>query len=165
MTQQALVLGVGNLLLQDEGIGIHALERLRAGYELPPGVEFIDGGVMGLDLLPYLDGVTDLLIIDAVESGRPAGALIRLEGDAIPATLALKMSIHQVGLQDVLATSKLQGMAPSRIVLWGMQPACIDWGVELSVSVAAQLGDLVEAVAGELDSWGLPIKRKPSVCD
>lgn len=160
MAVKTLVLGVGNILLQDEGVGVQALERLRADYDVPPGVELIDGGVMGLDLLPCLDGVTHLLIIDAVESGQPAGTLIRLEGEAIRATLALKMSIHQVGLQEVLAAGTLQGMIPAHIVLWGMQPACFDWGTDLSAVVAAQLDPLVEAVAAELDDWGLPTRRR-----
>jgi hydrogenase maturation protease len=156
----ALVLAVGNFLLQDEGLGVRALERLLDSYVLPPEVEAIDGGTMGLDLLPYFVGLTDLLLIDAVETGQEPGTIVRLEGDAIPAALALKMSVHQVGLQEVLATSKLQGTAPSRIVLWGMQPASFEWELRLSPIVEARIGALVDAVVGELCSWGLDIHNK-----
>ena len=148
-----LVLGIGNILLQDEGLGIHALERLTQDYVLPPGVRGMDGGVMGLDLLPYLEESAALLLIDAVQTGQPPGTLIRLEGEAIPATLALKMSMHQAGLQELLATSQLQGTLPSKVVLWGMEPANIDWGLGLSAPVVAGLDALVRAVVRELREW------------
>ena len=153
-----VVLGLGNILLQDEGLGIRALERLRTRYRLPPAVQALDGGVMGLDLLPYLDDVDALLVIDAVQTGRLAGSLVRLEDEAIPAALAVKMSVHQVGLQELLATSRLQGTLPPRVVLWGMEPAAIEWGLDLSPSVAASLDELVDAVARELRDWHLAIE-------
>jgi len=160
MTQRrALVLGVGNLLLRDEGLGVQALERLRAVCDLPPEVETLDGGVRGLDLLPYLEGFADLLILDAVETGQAPGTLVRLEGEAIRAALAVKLSIHQVGLQEVLAASQLQGTVPERLVLWGMQPAVFDWGTDLTAAVAAQLDSLVTAAAGELETWGWQVGR------
>jgi hydrogenase maturation protease len=157
--QKTRVLGVGNILLQDEGIGVQALECLRACYHLPRGVQALDGGVLGLDLLPYIEGVDNLLILDAIETGQAPGTLLRLEGDAIHARLALKMSIHQVGLQEVLATLALQGKLPARVVLWGVQPASLDWGVELSPAVAMRLNDLVDAAAAELCEWGLAVRR------
>jgi hydrogenase maturation protease len=150
-----LVLGIGNILLQDEGLGIHALERLTQDYYLPPAVQLMDGGVMGLDLLPYLEDSSTLLVIDAVQTGQPPGTLVRLERDAIPATLALKMSMHQAGLQELLATSQLQGTLPTKVVLWGMEPANLDWGLDLSAPVAAGLETLVQAIVGELRDWGV----------
>ncbi len=154
---RTLVLGLGNILLQDEGLGVRALERLTAAHPLPDRVEALDGGTMGLELLPYLDGVTDLLITDAVDTGQPPGTLVRLEGDAIPAALSLKMSMHQVGLQDLLATSRLRGTMPQRLVVWGIQPASLDWGVDLSPPVQAALDGLVQAAVQELRGWGIPI--------
>jgi hydrogenase maturation protease len=148
------VLGIGNILLQDEGLGVRAIERLLERYRLPSEVLAIDGGTMGLDLLPYLGDAASLLIVDAVQFDRPDGGLIRLEGDEIPATLALKLSLHQVGLQELLAASALQGTVPGRMVLWGIEPRSVAWGLELSPPVAARLDDLVDAVVGELESWG-----------
>lgn len=150
-----LVLGIGNILLQDEGLGVHALERLIQDYCVPSAIQLVDGGVMGLDLLPYLEDLLTLLVIDAVQTGQPPGTLIRLEGDAIPATLALKMSMHQAGLQELLATSQLQGTSPSKVVLWGMEPANVDWGLDLSAPVAAGLDALVQAIVGELRDCGV----------
>jgi hydrogenase maturation protease len=165
MLSSILVLGVGNVLLQDEGIGVHAVQRLNERYRLPPNVRVADGGVQGLDLLPMLDGVESLLVVDAIDTGGSPGAIVRLEGEAIPAALALKMSMHQVGLQDLLGLSRLQGTLPSRVVLWGMQPAAIDWGLELSPAVAARLDGLVEAVAGELGDWGVAVESLGGTAD
>jgi hydrogenase maturation protease len=145
-----LVLGLGNVLLQDEGLGVRALERLTARYDMPAGVRAIDGGTLGLDLLPYLEDVRALIVIDAVRTGRPAGSLIRLVDQEIMPLLALKLSVHQVGLRELLGVSQLMGTHPPRVVLWGMEPGCMDWGLSLSPAVDTALDDLVEAVAGEL---------------
>jgi len=157
-----LVLGLGNILLTDEGLGVRAVERLADTYDMPEHVELLDGGTLGLDLLPRLAGVDTLLLVDAVKSGGPPGALIRLEGDAIQAALTVKMSVHQVGLQELLAVSAFQGTRPSQIVLWGMEPAAIDWGLELAPPVAARLDALVEAVAQELQVWGVRLVQRPA---
>jgi hydrogenase maturation protease len=165
MAPSILVLGVGNILLTDEGLGVRAVERLAAAHDLPENVEVLDGGTLGLDLLPRLAGVDALLLVDAVKAGGQAGgqpgALVRLEGDAIQAALAVKMSVHQVGLQELLAVSAFQGTLPPQIVLWGMEPAEIDWGLELSGPVAARLDALAEAVAQELRTWGADLARRP----
>lgn len=145
-----LVLGIGNILMQDEGLGVRAVERLQALYRLPPEVRAVDGGVMGLDLLPYLEDAKRVLILDAVQIGRPPGSIVRLESEQIPAALALKTSIHQVGLQEVLAVGRLRDTLPVHIALWGMQPASLEMGTDLSPVVSAALDGLVEGVAKEL---------------
>jgi hydrogenase maturation protease len=147
-----LVLGIGNILMQDEGLGVRAVERLKERYHLPPEVRATDGGVMGLDLLPYLEDAERVLILDAVQTGRPPGTLVRLEGQDIPVTLALKTSIHQVGLQEVLAVGRFRGTLPNRITLWGVEPAAVEIGTDLSPVVSAALDDLAEAVAEE-EGW------------
>jgi len=155
--RRILVLGVGNLLLSDEGLGLRALERLSQAYRLPTDIELMDGGTMGIYLLPYLDGVTDLLVIDCVQSDQPPGVPVRLEGAAIPAALAHKISVHQVGLQELLAVSQIQGSPPSRIVVWGMGPDSLDPGIGCSPVVEARIDELVHEVAQELRSWGVEI--------
>jgi len=157
MERRILVLGLGNILLQDEGLGVRAAELLAARYRLPPDVQVMDGGVMGLDLLPHLEGVSHLLITDAVQTGWPPGSLVRLEGEAIPAALSLKMSMHQVGLQELLALAGFQGTLPEQVVLWGLEPASLEWGLELSPPVAAQIDALVDAAVGELRAWGVEL--------
>jgi hydrogenase maturation protease len=151
-----LVLGLGNIILRDEGLGVRACERLLERYTLAETVDALDGGTLGLHLLPYLDGVRDLLIIDAVRADEPPGSLVRLEGDAIPAALAHKMSMHQFGLAELLAVGSLQGSLPQRIVLWGMVPTVMEPGLDLTEPVAANLEALVDAVANELAAWGAP---------
>jgi len=155
MERRILVLGLGNILLQDEGLGVRAVERMAARYRLPPDVQVMDGGVMGLDLLPYLEGISHLLITDAVQTGQPAGSLVRLEGEAIPAALQVKMSMHQVGLQELMALAGFQGTLPEQVVLWGLEPASLEWGLELSAPIAAQIDALVDAAMGELRAWGV----------
>jgi hydrogenase maturation protease len=159
-----LVLGIGNILLRDEGAGIRALERLRARYLLPKPVQALDGGTMGLDLLPYIEQASSLLILDTVRTGRSPGSLVRLERDEIPAALALKLSVHQVGFQELLAASLFRQTLPSRLVLWGIEPAVVNWGLELSAPVAASLDDLAGAAALELQNWGVPIEPVHVVC-
>lgn len=154
-TNKILVLGVGNLLLADEGIGVLVVEALRTRYSFPPHVELLDGGTLGLDLLYYLEGVDRLLIVDAVETGRPAGSVIRLADEQVPAFLARKVSPHQVGIPDMLFAAQLRDLYPQQIVLWGVQPAWLELGLDLSPPVAARLDFLVEAVCAELTAWGV----------
>jgi hydrogenase maturation protease len=135
---------------------VRAYERLLERYTLTEGVEALDGGTLGLHLLPYLDGVRNLLILDAVRADEPPGTLIRLEGDAIPVALSHKMSMHQFGLSELLAVGSIQGSLPERLVLWGMVPTVMEPGLDLTEPVAASLDALVEAVVGELAAWGVP---------
>jgi hydrogenase maturation protease len=152
-TPRILVLGLGNILLQDEGVGVRAAQRLAANENLPKGVQTLDGGTRGLDLLPYLTGVNNLLLLDAVDADQPPGSLVRLQGDEIHATLKIKTSMHQVGLRELLAVSKFRGTLPKRIVLWGIQPAVLDWGMALSPIVRAQLDELVYNALLEIEQW------------
>ncbi len=151
MGPRILVLGLGNILLSDEGLGVAAIERLTATHRLGAEVEVLDGGTMGLDLLYRLEGVGHLIIVDAIRSGGAPGDIMRLEGDEIPKMLATKMSMHQVGLQELLAVSELRGALPAHVVLWGMEPAWLDWGTSLTPAIAGQLDALVEAVACEVE--------------
>ena len=157
-----LVLGVGNLLLSDEGVGLRVVERLVTTYTLPEQVQVLDGGTLGLDLLYYLadeDGrpVENLLIVDAVEMGKAAGTLLRLEGEEIPAFLSMKMSPHQIGIPDMLFAARLRDIYPHHVVLWGVQPGTLDVGLDLSPPVSAQVDVLVTHVLAELDRWGICI--------
>lgn len=155
MPPRIVVLGLGNVLLRDEGLGVCALEALRGRYALPPGVACVDGGVLGLDLLAYVEDPECLLVLDAVVSGRPPGTLVRLEDAAVPCGLSLKLSPHQLALADILALSLLRGTVPPRLVVWGMEPADLRPGFGLSGEVEARLDALVEAAACELRGWGV----------
>ena len=155
-----LVLGLGNILLGDEGVGIRVVERLQARYDLPDEVQVLDGGTLGLDLLPYVEDADRLLVVDAMELGAEPGTIARLEGKEVPAYLGVKVSPHQVGLADLMAVTRLRGQFPSELVLWGVQPAVIAVGIDLSPVVEAQVEPLVEKVVAELQQWDILVTRK-----
>lgn len=159
--RRILVLGLGNILLGDEGLGVRVVEQLEARYVLPPEVQIVDGGVVGLDLWSYLEGVTHLLVVDAVQMGAEPGTLVRLADEAIPQGLPLKMSLHQTGLPELLALARLQETLPQKVVVWGMEPAVLEPGLALSPTVAARLERLVTAVTDELRGWGVIMEPKP----
>jgi hydrogenase maturation protease len=143
---KTLVLGAGNLLLSDEGAGLRVVEQLVTTYDLPEEVMALDGGTLGLYLLHDLEGVDDLLIVDAVEMGEEPGTLLRMEGEELPSFPFLKMSPHQIGIPDMLFAARLRDIYPRHVVLWGIQPAYLDVGLELSPPVAAQIDVLVTKV-------------------
>jgi hydrogenase maturation protease len=152
---RTLVLGLGNVLLGDEGIGVWVAASLGRELEFPPDVAVLEGGTLGLDLLPRLEGVERLLLIDAVKLGREPGEIVRLEGDAVPAALDVKISPHQVGVQDLLAAARLLGREPPLVVLWGMEPERLDPGTAFSPRVAEALPRLRDGVLEELWLWGV----------
>ena len=158
-----LVLGIGNLLLQDEGAGVRAVEEFERRYAIPVGVELLDGGTSGIELLQYIQGKDCLILIDVVKSGNPPGTLIRLEGQNVPALFQKKISPHQLGLSDLLATAQLIDRMPKRVVLFGIEPKSIETGLEMSEEVGGTIGRLADMVALELASLGLNVTPKPAV--
>jgi len=157
-----LVLGVGNLLLSDEGVGVHVIKRLVENYQLPEEVQVLDGGTLGMDLLYYLEGAENLILIDAVETRKEAGTLVRLEGDEVPAFLSMKMSPHQVGVPDMLAAAKLKDVFPKQLVLWGIQPELLEIGLDLSPTVEAKVETIIQNVLEQLEIWGHQVVPRPN---
>jgi len=153
---RVLVLGIGNSIMTDDGIGVKVAQALQSEYRFPPQVEVVDGGTLGLDLLPKFEGVSHLVMIDAVETGSKPGARVRLEGEELPIALETKVSPHQMGLKDLLAVAQLMGHAPGQMVLIGVQPASTEVGTELTPAVAAEFNAMKEAVLCELEQIGLP---------
>jgi hydrogenase maturation protease len=146
-----LILGVGNLLLSDEGVGIHAVRRLYETWTLPADMEIVDGGTAGLNLLVYLEGVNRLVIIDAVETGGPPGTLVRIAGEKVPAYMALKVSPHEITLPDFLAAAKLRDLYPNEVIIWGIQPKSLEVGIDLTPDLEAKLDTLVNCVIQEFN--------------
>lgn len=153
-----LVMGLGNVILRDEGLGVHALQRLTERYTLPDEVETIDAGALGLSLLAFLDGVEDVLIIDAVHGGGRSGTLVRLEGEEIARAQARRLLPQDVRLHELIALHGMEGSSPQRIVLWGMEPETSEPGLELTSECEARLDALVDAVVQELRSWGVDVQ-------
>ena len=150
-----LVLGLGNLLMTDDAFGGRAVENLRARFAFPDGVRVVDGGTLGLDLLPMFEGVERLPIIDALNMGAPPGSVFRLAGEEVPRALATKVSVHQMGAQDLLAVAELQGHLPAELVVWGVQPASVEMSLEMTPAVAAAMDEVLEGVCRDLRHWGI----------
>lgn len=150
-----LVLGIGNLFMTDDAVGVKLVQRLQEEYRFPPDVAVIDGGTMGISLLPLLEGIERLLVVDAIEKGRDPGTLIRLAGYDLRFRFKFKISCSQIGVEDLLAAAKLLGWLPREVVMWGVQPALLDCGTELSPVVAEQFDTLLERVLEELSGWSV----------
>ena len=144
---RVLILGIGNLLLSDEGVGVHAV-RCLAQKELPPGVEILDGGTSGADLVDHLEGRTKVIVIDAAAGDGQPGTLYRCEArDLIEQEGAL--SLHEFGLADSLHMAERLGCAPQRVIVLGVQPATMEPGMELSPAVAAVLPEVLRLALAE----------------
>jgi hydrogenase maturation protease len=155
-----LVLGLGNILLGDEGVGVRVVERLEELYHVPKEAQVMDGGTLALDLLPYVEDADQLLVIDAVDMGAAPGTTVRIVDEQVPVFLGTKVSPHQMGLADILSAARLRGYFPSELVLWGVQPGVIDTTLDLSPPVAAQVDVLVDGVLADLSQWGIEPTRK-----
>ncbi len=149
---RTLVLGLGNLVHTDDGVGVHAIRELQSDPRVPHDVVLLDGGTLGMALLSHISGVRRLLVIDAMDVGEPSGTLLRFEGASLRG-LPGKASVHQLGFADLMVALQLLGESPGEIVVLGVQPESTDWRAELTPPVAKALGPLVECVIAQLQSW------------
>lgn len=151
--KRVVVLGVGNLLLRDEGVGIHAVRRL-ASLDWPPGVEVVDGGTAGLELLSYFEDADMMVVIDCLDAGTAPGTIYRIpvaELDLDDETRDA-VSLHEMRMTDVLVLARRMGKLPPTVV-YGIQPAAIAWGLELSPEVANVLPRLVKLIKSDVSLW------------
>lgn len=162
---RAVVLGIGNILLSDDGIGVHAVNALVAGYDLPPEVEVIDGGTSAMDCLDQIAGADLLLIADCMHSGREIGGITRLEGDELHAFFRTRLSPHQIGLAEVMAALQLRGIAPQRTVLIGIEPESLAVGTAPTLRLAKRVPAMAIMLAAELMTAGLDLMPKIPACD
>jgi len=153
---------MGNILLEDEGLGIRALEALQRDYALPEGVETLDGGTTGMGLLDDIAGRDCLLVLDAVQTGEPPGTLVEMRGDRVPVYFGIRVTPHQLGLADVLATLELSGERPREVTVLGLVPASLEMSLELSPLIGERLNLLVQAAVSELARLGYPPERRPA---
>ena len=145
-----LVIGMGNVLMQDEGIGVRAVEELDCRYELPAHVRVVDGGTTGMELFEPMRTADFLIIADAVNFDRPTGSLVRIADKEINAFFQTKISNHQLGLSDLLALLAMRGETPRRVVIIGMVPHSLENRLGLSEQAAAGLDAMVEMLLKEL---------------
>lgn len=156
-----LVLGVGNILLTDEGIGVRVIEALEQRYALPEGVEVLDGGTAGMELLDTMANRTHLIIVDAVVSRKSEpGALLILRDDEVPTLFNNKISPHQLGLSDVLSALRFTDEFPGSITLVGIIPESLEPHIGLTPVVQASLEPALAAVLSALQSAGVTATPK-----
>lgn len=154
-----VVLGVGNTLLSDEGIGVRAIEQLQQDYILPPEVVVIDGGTTGMEMLDDLSKCDHIIIIDAVRSGKAPASIVRLADEQVPVFFKTKLSPHQIGLSDVLATLAFIDEQPGGVTVIGVEPVSLATGMSLSPQVEARLPELMDLVVTELRELGVVVKN------
>jgi len=155
-----LVLGLGNILLSDEGVGVRVVEALEAGWTLPDGVEVVDGGTTGMELFDIVADRDCLIVADAVNAAGPPGSVIRLENDDIRVIFETHFSPHQLGLSDLLAALRLVDKAPARVVVIGVVPENLSLGLDLSSVVAAGRDQALERIVEELTALGAALRLK-----
>jgi hydrogenase maturation protease len=150
--KRTLILGIGNLILKDEGIGVHVVRALEE-KKLPPGVDLVDGGTATMDLLSVIRESERIIVIDAMKAGGKPGTIYRCLPEDLMGSSERPLSLHQLGLLDVLGMSRQLGGNPS-VVIIGVEPKEISWGLELTQELQAALPKTVKAVEKELRGWG-----------
>jgi hydrogenase maturation protease len=151
--ERKVVLGLGNTLNSDEGVGVQALALVAGRLGADSSFEALDGGTLGLNLLPLVEECSHLLLLDAVNAGASPGTVVELKRDEIPLFSGIKMSEHQITFQEVLGLADMRGKLPPFVHLIGVQPADLSIGLELSAIVKAALPDVVERAMAVLQSW------------
>ena len=155
-----VVLGLGNVLLGDDGIGAAAIARIERDYRLPPGVRLVEGGTLGLSLLGVVAEAEHMILVDAVFVDRPPGALVRIDGADVADAVRDRLSPHQVGVADLLEAARLIDRYPTSVTLLGLAPESLDLAVVRSRAVDRGLDELVAAVVREVESLGHKMVRE-----
>ena len=148
--QRTLILGVGNLILSDDGVGIHAVRLLQKKVKFDESVQVVDGGTCGLDLLQYLEGIDRLIVLDAAKPDHSPGKITRITGVKVPAYLSIKTSPHEIGLPELLFAAKLTDIYPKEVVIFCVEALSLETGIELSPIVEKQVDNLIQQVQAEI---------------
>ena len=149
---RTLVLGLGNTIRSDDGVGVAALRCLEEDPRVPGAVDLVEGGTKGLELVSYISGMSRLLVLDAVDVGAVAGTIVSMRGTEL-GSLPGNGNAHDLALADILNALRLLGQEPQETVLLGMQPGTTELGTSLSKSVESSLPRLVEAAIAQLSLW------------
>ena len=151
---RVLIMGIGNTLLQDDGAGVHVTEQLKKSNQLDGNTKFVDGGTLGLSLLPELEDASCLIVVDAGELGEKPGVIRVFENEAMDQQLSGKKStVHELAMSDLLAAASLSGYQPQKRALIAIQPASIDWGLEPTPDVLKAIPKACEIVGYLARSW------------
>ena len=152
---EVTILGIGNIILRDEGFGVRVAEYLDKHYEFPDSVQIVDGGTLGIELTQYVTGTEKLLVIDSINGGAEPGTTFRFQNDDVMEHFQDKLSAHEVGIQDVLGLLTVTGHKIPDVVVIGAQPFDLSAGVELSAGMAGLLEPMAEQALKELAAWGI----------
>ena len=157
-----LILGIGNILWADEGFGVRCVEALNARYEFNDDVRLMDGGTQGLFLLPWVSSVSRLLIFDAIDFGLEPGEFRIIRDDDVPQYMgAKKMSMHQTGFQEVLASARLLREKPQQLALIGVQPERLDdFGGSLRDGTRKRIPQAIASACELLSEWGVAMRKR-----
>jgi hydrogenase maturation protease len=150
-----IILGIGNTLNRDEGLGVHLLPLLHERIGARTGMEFLDGGTLGLNLLPLVEECHHLLLLDAVDAGKPGGTVIELARDRIPMFSGVRLSQHQLTFQEVLGLAQVRGKLPEFLHLIGVQPADMSIGFGMTGEVKRMVPVVLRRAESLLHSWGM----------
>jgi len=149
-----LILGLGNILCADDGLGVVAVHELERRYVAPAGAEVLDGGTLGLSLLPHVQDAGAVILVDAARTGDPPGSFVRLEGDDVGPAVRERLSPHQIGVEDLLQGARLLDSYPRKLVLLGLVPESIELRLGLSPALASRLDGLIESIVSEVRRLG-----------
>jgi len=151
---RAVVLGIGNTILTDEAAGVRAAMALADAYRIPDNVQVIDGGTSGMEMIEDLSDLDLLVVIDVVKTGAAPGTVVKIAGDDIPVFFRRKLSPHQIGLPDVLASLELLDTMPKEIVVLGVELISLELGMEMTPTVAGKVPVLAAMAVAELAARG-----------
>ena len=144
-----LVLGIGNILLRDEGVGVRVIEQMQE-LRLPDDVELVDGGTAGADLLDVLAERQKVIVIDAVQAEAEPGTVLRFTADDLVRPDGVGISLHEMGLAEALTMTKQLGCAPEEVLIFGIKPKDITCGLELSAEIAPSVPEVIRLVLEEI---------------
>ncbi|RKX57020.1 MAG: hydrogenase HupD [Thermodesulfobacteriota bacterium] len=164
-SQKYIILGIGNVLLSDEGVGVKVVQDLKAQYNFPEGVELIDGGVGSFSLLSYIESAKKLIVVDAISGGGPPGTIYKFKiykfkDKNIPYHIIEKISLHEISFSDILNLAKLRDKYPEETVIIGIEPHSLEFKIGLTEIVEKNYNKLLNEVLDQLKEWGIQPKPK-----
>lgn len=157
------VLGLGNVLCGDDGLGVSAIAELMRRFEIAPEVRVLDGGTLGLALLPIMQTTRVAILVDAIDDGQPPGSFVHLTGHDVVRRAALRLSVHQIGVADLLDASALVGDGPSELALLGLVPGATELGIGLTPEVTRAMPGLIAELAAEIARHGYLVVPRTEV--
>lgn len=159
--EKILILGIGNILLSDEGLGVKVVKFLEEFFTFPKNVELVDGGVGGFFLIPYIEKAKKLLVIDAIRGGNVPGTFYKFKNEDIPLSMLEKLSLHELSFKDIISLINLKGNLPEEIIILGLEPKILEIGDRLSMEVKKNLRKLITEILIQLKDWGIePVPKK-----